>query len=75
MLVRKSRRSLTGKPASADIAAFPWVLRFEFQSIDLRAYPHVVSWYLRLAGRPAVQAGYSVPKPDDIPVPPSSDRD
>jgi GST-like protein len=58
----------------ADIASFPWVSRFEFQNIDLRDFPHVLSWYLRLARRPAVQAGYSVPVPDEIPMPPPGDH-
>jgi GST-like protein len=58
----------------ADIASFPWVSRFEFQSIDLGDYPHVRSWYLRLARRAAVQAGYAVPKPDEIPLPPLGDH-
>lgn len=57
----------------ADIASFPWVARFEFQSINLGDYPHVRSWYLRVAGRPAVAAGYAVPIPDRVPMPPDDD--
>lgn len=53
----------------ADIAAWPWVSRFEYQSIDLRDYPNVLEWYLRLARRPSVQAGYSVPLPTLVPMP------
>jgi GST-like protein len=53
----------------ADIATWPWVSRFEFHSIDLNAYPNVRSWYLRIAGRTAVQAGYSVPMPESVPLP------
>lgn len=52
----------------ADIASWPWVSRFEFQRIDLCDYPHVMSWYLRIAGRPAVQRGYSVPVHEAIPA-------
>ena len=58
----------------ADIASWPWVSRFEFQRIDLRDYCNVMAWYLRIAGRPAVQRGYSVPKQEDIPALPSGDR-
>jgi len=58
-----------GEYTIADIASFPWVSRFEFQGIDLCAYPNVLAWYQRLARRPAVQAGYSVPNPEQIPLP------
>ena len=53
----------------ADIACWPWVARHEFQTVDLNEYPYVLDWYLRIAQRPAVQAGWSVPVPDDIPMP------
>ncbi|MCB1883322.1 MAG: glutathione S-transferase N-terminal domain-containing protein [Geminicoccaceae bacterium] len=53
----------------ADIAAFPWVAPFEWQGIDLDRFPAVKAWYLRVAGRPAVQKGYGVPKPAGIPLP------
>jgi GST-like protein len=45
----------------ADIAIWPWVSRFQFQKIDLQDFPNVLEWYLRLAKRPAFQAGYQVP--------------
>ena len=51
----------------ADIASWPWVSRFEFQHIDLREYPNVMAWYLRIAERPAVRKGYSVPVPEEVP--------
>tara|TARA_B100001057_G_scaffold438633_1_gene471255 strand:- start:1373 stop:2011 length:639 start_codon:yes stop_codon:yes gene_type:complete len=54
----------------ADMACWPWVSRFEWQQIDLNTFPNVKDWYLRIAKRPAVQAGYSVPKfTTDIPMP------
>jgi GST-like protein len=52
----------------ADIAIFPWIARFEWQTIDMNQYPHVKRWYLAIAGRPAVQRGYQVPK-DVGPIP------
>jgi GST-like protein len=61
-----------GEYTIADIASWPWVSRFEFQSIDLDEFPNVKNWYLRIARRPAVQAGYSVPVPEDIPLPTSA---
>lgn len=45
-----------------DMACWPWISRYEWQKIDLADYPNVRKWYQRLAQRPAVQAGYHVPK-------------
>ena len=54
----------------ADIACWPWVSRFEWQDIDLNNFPNVRDWYLRIAERPAVQKGYSVPKfTTEVPMP------
>jgi GST-like protein len=53
----------------ADIASWPWVARHEFQNVDLNDYPNVLAWYLRIAERPAVQAGWAVPVPDEVPMP------
>ena len=54
----------------ADILSWPWVSRFEWQEVDLGQYPAVRDWYLRIAERPAVQAGYRQPHyVNDIPLP------
>ena len=54
----------------ADIAIWPWISRFEWQTIDLAQYANVKRWYLAIANRPAVQRGYDVPKKvSDIPMP------
>ena len=54
----------------ADIALWPWISRFEWQTIDLNQYPNVKRWYLAIARRPAVQKGYKVPKDvGEIPLP------
>ena len=53
----------------ADIAVWPWIARFEWQTIDMNEFPRVRDWYVRIAERPAVQRGYSVPAPQDIPMP------
>ncbi|WP_296433054.1 glutathione S-transferase N-terminal domain-containing protein [Yoonia sp.] len=59
-----------GMYSIADMACWPWVSRFEWQEIDLNAFPNVKDWYMRIAVRPAVQAGYSVPKfTTDVPMP------
>jgi GST-like protein len=46
----------------ADIAIWPWVSRYEWQTVDLHAYANVKRWYRVIARRPAVQRGYKVPK-------------
>ena len=51
-----------GTYSIADMAIWPWASRFEWQRIDLNAYPAVRDWYLRIAARPAVQRGYDVPR-------------
>jgi GST-like protein len=53
----------------ADMASWPWVSRFEFHHVDLNDYPNVLSWYIRIATRPAVQAGFSIPIAEDVPMP------
>jgi GST-like protein len=54
----------------ADMAIWPWISRFEWQEIDLQQFPNVRRWYTEIAGRPAVQKGYHVPKStSDIPMP------
>jgi GST-like protein len=59
-----------GEYSIADMAIWPWISRFEWQRIDLSAYPSVRDWYVRLAERPAVQRGYHVPKfVNEVPMP------
>jgi GSH-dependent disulfide-bond oxidoreductase len=54
----------------ADIAIWPWISRFEWQTIDLDRYPNVKRWYIAIAQRPAVQKGYHVPnRVQEIPMP------
>ncbi|HUZ31683.1 MAG TPA: glutathione S-transferase N-terminal domain-containing protein [Xanthobacteraceae bacterium] len=54
----------------ADIAIWPWVAQYEWQTVDLNQYPNVKRWYHAIAQRPAVQKGYRVPKDiGDIPIP------
>jgi GST-like protein len=61
---------LAGPYSIADIATWPWVSRFEWQTIDLKDYPNVLRWYRAIAARPAVQKGYHVPNPQPaIPMP------
>ncbi len=61
---------LAGEYSVADIATWPWISRFEWQTIDLNDFPNVKRWYTDIANRPAVQRGYDVPKKvGDIPMP------
>ncbi len=46
----------------ADIATWPWISRFEWHQVDIDGFPNVRRWYTEIAARPAVQAGYHVPK-------------
>ena len=63
---------VAGDYSIADIAIWPWISRFEWQTIDLDRYPNVKRWYTAIATRPAVQKGYKIPKDvGDIPMPPA----
>jgi GSH-dependent disulfide-bond oxidoreductase len=53
---------VAGDYSIADIAIWPWISRFAWQTIDVADYPDVKRWYLAIAARPAVQRGYDVPK-------------
>jgi GST-like protein len=54
----------------ADIAIWPWVSRYEWQTVDLNKYPNVKRWYTAIAKRPATQKGYKVPKDvGEVPIP------
>ncbi|MFC4271578.1 glutathione S-transferase [Sneathiella chungangensis] len=57
-----NRDFVAGDYSIADIAIWPWISRFEWQTIDLADYPNVKGWYNRIFERPAVQKGYHVPK-------------
>ncbi len=61
---------MAGDYSIADMATWPWISRFEWQTIDLNEFPNVKRWYTAIAGREAVQKGYDVPKyVTDIPMP------
>jgi GST-like protein len=66
----EGREFLAGDYSIADIATWPWISRFEWQEIDMNRFPNVKRWYTTIAGRPAVQRGYKVPKDvGEIPMP------
>ena len=58
------REHLAGDGYSiADIATWPWVLRHEWQQVDLAEYPNVKRWFDVVGSRPAVQRGIQIPPP------------
>ena len=66
----QDREFVVGDYSIADIAIWPWISRFNWQTIDITQYPNVTRWYLSVAARPAVQRGYHVPrKVNEIPMP------
>lgn len=66
----QDRPYILGEFSVVDIAAWPWISRFEWQTIDIREYANVLRWYLDLAARPAFKKGYDVPAfGETIPMP------
>jgi len=64
------REFLADTYSIADIATWPWIARFDYQTMDLNDYPNLRRWYLGIAERPAVQTGYHVPaEVQSIPMP------
>ena len=65
----ESREYLAGSYSVADVATWPWAARFEWHGIALEDFPNVRRWYTAIAARDAVQRGFNVPTPTDIPMP------
>lgn len=54
----------------ADMAVWPWVARFDWQTVDLNDFPNVRRWYLEILDRPATRRGWNVPQNEqEIPMP------
>lgn len=51
---------VAGDYSIADIAIWPWISRFKWQTVDMSDHPNVKRWYLAIAERPAVQRGWDV---------------
>ena len=59
----KENDFLAGDYTIADIATYPWIMRFFNFGIRLEDYPAVKAWTDRIGARPAVQRGMEVLKP------------
>jgi GST-like protein len=51
---------IAGDYSIADIAAWPWVVRYDWQGQKLEDFPHVKRWFETVGARPAVQRGAAV---------------
>ena len=51
---------VAGEYSIADMAIFPWILRYEWQQIDINDYPNVKAYMERIQARPAVQRALAV---------------
>ena len=61
---------VAGDYSIADMAIWPWISRFEWQTIDMNEFENVKRWYTAIAARPAVRKGYNVPvEQPAIPMP------
>ena len=47
----------------ADIAVFPWAMRFEWQGISLDEFPNMKRWYETVEARPGVKRGLAAQVP------------
>jgi GST-like protein len=52
-----------GEFTIADIAVFPWTMRYEWQGISLDEFPNVKRWYEAVDARPGVQRGLAAQVP------------
>ena len=59
---------MLGDYSIVDISTWPWISRFNWQTIDIREFPNVERWYTTIASRPAVQRGYHIPT-ETAPIP------
>jgi GST-like protein len=50
-----------GEYTIADIATFPWIMRYEWQGISLDEFANVKRWFEAIDARPGVQRGLAIP--------------
>lgn len=49
-----------GEYTIADIATFPWIMRYEWQGISLDEFANVKRWFEAIDARPGVQRGLAI---------------
>ncbi|MCU0188506.1 glutathione binding-like protein, partial [Citrobacter freundii] len=54
------QKFVAGEYSIADMAILPWILRYEWQGIQIEDYPYVQEYIVRLTARPAVQKALSI---------------
>jgi len=57
----QDRDFVAGDYSVADMAIYPWTERYEWQGIPIEDYPNIQAWRARMAARPAVVKGMSIP--------------
>jgi len=61
---------VAGDYSIADIAIWPWISRFAWQTVDFAEHSNIKRWYMAIAERPAVKRGWDVLKEGRaIPIP------
>ncbi|HEY9661506.1 MAG TPA: glutathione binding-like protein, partial [Allocoleopsis sp.] len=63
------REFIAGAYSIADMAAYPWIVPYERQQMDLNDFPHLKRWFTAIQARPAVQRAYA--KADEIATTPT----
>lgn len=51
-----------GEYTIADMALFPWCLRYDWQGVALEEFPNARRWFDAIMARPAVKRGLELPK-------------
>lgn len=54
-------RYICGRYSIADIAAYPWIERSDWTTLDIRDFANLDAWRQRVSERPAVIRGMSLP--------------
>lgn len=65
----QDREFVAGEYSIADMAIWPWATSWNMQNIDIDKFSNIKRWYKTIAARPAVQKGFGVPSPSEIPLP------
>lgn len=56
----QDRDYVAGEYSIADMAIVPWMVRFEWQGIDLNDYPYAKAYFERVMARPAVKKAFAI---------------